>query len=317
MEKLADKTIFIVGGSGGLGVEIARAPAGQGAHITIFGRRQGPLDEAKKTILASRLHATQETNAVSADMSDASEVDIAFKSQPQMADALYCVAGGTVNELGFLADIDASNLEGCMRNNYFTAAHSAMSMWKAWIDDDKNKDRKVGARQLRQVVFINSAGAFVGLPGYITYAPSKCAVRALADTLRMEALRYSGASSTYTVHCAFPSNFITETFFREQEKKPALTKELEGTTGSNEDLQKRFPSEDKVALGIINAVAKGEFAICEDSLETALLFSNMIGPSPKRGFGILDSLLSILVGLFIWPVVRRRWDSRCKKDSLV
>lgn len=144
---------------------------------------------------------------------------------------------------------------------------------------------------------------------------SKTAVRALADTLRMEALRYSCSASTYTVHSAFPSNFITDTFLQEQEKKPLLTKRIEGTTGSVEELQKKYPSAEKVAAQIVAAVARGDFVICEDSFDSVLLFSNMIGPSPKRGLGIVDSFLAILVGLIVWPIVRRRWDALCRQDG--
>lgn len=45
-----------------------------GAHITIFARRQGPLDEAKDEILAARLNEDQDVNAVSLDLADASKV---------------------------------------------------------------------------------------------------------------------------------------------------------------------------------------------------------------------------------------------------
>lgn len=138
----------------------------------------------------------------------------------------------------------------------------------------------------------------------------------MADTLRMEVLRLSGPTSKYTIHCAFPSNFISPAFFEEQELKPELTKRLEGTTGSMAELEKRFPSAESVALGIITGVARGDFALCDDSIESSLLFANMIGPSPKRCLGVRDSFLAIVIGLFVWPVFRRRWDKLCKKEGI-
>ena len=140
-------------------------------------------------------------------------------------------------------------------------------------------------------------------------------MRALADTLRMEALRLSGPNSTYTIHCAFPSNFITGAFLKEQANKPKLTKEIEGTTGTIAELEKKLPSVVKVAEGIVAGVRKGDFAICNDSTEAAVLFTNMIGPSPKRGLGIFDSISATIVGLMVWPVLRRLWDKRCKQDG--
>ena len=141
-------------------------------------------------------------------------------------------------------------------------------------------------------------------------------MRGLADTLRMEALRLSGPASTYTVHCAFPSNFISPALLEEQKSKPELTKRMEGTTGSMAELEQRFPSAEEVAQGIIAGVERGDFALCDDSMESGLLFANMIGPSPKRGLGVLDSVLATVVGLFVWPVFRRRWDKMCKQDGI-
>lgn len=220
-----------------------------------------------------------------------------------------------------------------MRNNYFTAAYAAQSILKIWTEDDKTTE--TSNPRLRQIVFINSAAAFLGMPGYVAYTcklgatrgrhqegrsltsrkASKCAVRGLADTLRMEALRLSGPASVYTIHCAFPSNFISPAFLEEQKSKPELTKRMEGTMGSMAEMEQRFPSAEKVARGIIAGVERGDFALCDDSTESGMLFANMIGPSPKRGLGVLDSLLATLVGLFIWPVLRRRWDKLCRDDG--
>lgn len=81
------------------------------------------------------------------------------------------------------------------------------------------------------------------------------------------------------------------------------------------ELEKKFPSSEKVALGIIARVDKGDFIICEDSLAASLLFTNMTGLSPKRGFGIVDSLMTVVMGWFVVPILRRRWESMCREDS--
>lgn len=130
----------------------------------------------------------------------------------------------------------------------------------------------------------------------------------------MEALRYCCPASTYTVHCAFPSNFISDSFLIEQNLKPDLTKELEGTNGPIEELHQRFPPAAKVASQIIAAVEKGEFAICEDSIDSALLFANMVGPSPKRGLGIVDTLFGVFMNWIYWPYLRRQWEDICRRD---
>lgn len=60
---------------------------------------------------------------------------------------------------------------------------------------------------------------------------AKFAQRGLADTLRLEALRYSNRKAAYSVQCIFAHNFVTDTFLEEQKLKPALTKRIEGTDG--------------------------------------------------------------------------------------
>ncbi|KAI1087108.1 hypothetical protein F5B19DRAFT_476765 [Rostrohypoxylon terebratum] len=41
----------------------------------------------------------------------------------------------------------------------------------------------------------------------------------------------------------------------------------------------------------------------------------MTGPSPKRGLGIVDSIMGLLVGWIVWPVLGRRGESMCRQDG--
>lgn len=95
------------------------------------------------------------------------QLDAIFRSQARLPDVLYCVAGGTSTEIGFFTDIDAGKLESCIRNNYFTAAYAAHSIFKMWTEDDKKAETP--SPRIRRIVFINSAAAFAGIPGYAAY----------------------------------------------------------------------------------------------------------------------------------------------------
>lgn len=228
-----------------------------------------------------------------------------------------------------------------MKNNYYATAYAAKAMLDIWTENDKKStgigipERTAGPNN-RKIIFINSAAAFLGLPGSVAYTrkliiyisirvgffylhhskAAKSAVRALADTLRFEVLRHNSPNTTYTIHIAFPADFISPGFVLEQDTKPELTKRIQGTdVATFSDLEKKFPSSEKVALGIIGRVDKGDFVICEDSLATSLLFTNMIGFSPKRGLGIVDSLMSVVVGCLVVPFLRRRWDRMCREDG--
>lgn len=145
---------------------------------------------------------------------------------------------------------------------------------------------------------------------------SKCVVRGLTNTLRMEAFRLSDSISTYTIHCAFLSNFISSAFLEKQKRKPELIISIEDTTGSMTEWEKRFPSAEKVAQETIVNMMRDDFALCDDSMKSRLHFANMIDSSSKSEFDIRDSLLTTAIGQLIWLICRRCWDKMCKKDKI-
>ncbi|SMY28579.1 unnamed protein product [Zymoseptoria tritici ST99CH_1A5] len=313
---LYGKTAFITGGSGGLGKAIAQELAARGAHIALFARREGPLEQAKHEIAAACGSATQEISAVSVDLGNAVEVDEAFRGQSRVPDLLYCTAGGNHAENGFFADIPTTALQSCMSNNYFSSAFAAKSVLGIWTEDDKRCSNVVGlVRRERKIVFISSAAAFACLPGSAAYSPAKCAQRALADTLRIELLRECCPQSQYSMHCAFPADFVSPGFIEEQKTKTLLTKQMQGLDKPLAELMTSFPSSEKVATLVIAAVDRGDFIICEDSLSASALFTAMSGPSPKRGLGIADGLLSIIVNWIAWPYLRRKWQGMTKRSG--
>ncbi|KIL92307.1 short chain dehydrogenase reductase family [Fusarium avenaceum] len=310
-------TVFIAGGSTGLGKELALALARRGSHVTIFARRQQQLDETREEVLSARKSDSQEIRTQSLDLTDPSKIQSAFTAQPRLPDILYCVAGGTTNELGFLVDIEPADVQRCMTNNYLTSAYPAQAMLKLWIEDDKRSKpvtRQKNSSRRRQLVFVSSAAALVAFPGYVAYTPAKCAVRALADTLRCELKRYSGPMTRYSVHISFPSNFISPSFMDEIKNKPELTKQLEGTTAPMSELMQKLHSSKQVASYIVKKVDKGDFVICSE-YEAKLLFAGMAGTSPKRGIGFIDSCVST-VSVAAGPILRRWLDAKVVKDSI-
>ncbi|KAJ5184841.1 short chain dehydrogenase/reductase family oxidoreductase [Penicillium cf. griseofulvum] len=308
------QTIFIGGGSKGLGYELAASLLkAHAAHIVIFARDQKQLDIAK-TSLEKLAQRDQLIETRSADLSDPKQIHDAFSAFPE-PDYLFCVVGGATVELGYLIDKDPEHIRSCMNTNYFTAVFMAQAMLRIWVDaQGGSKGGCDGKPRTRHLVFTCSIAAFVGVPGYIAYTPTKCAVRGVADTLRQEVLRYNTAAVNYKIHCAFPGNFVTPSFIEEQKHKPELTKRIEGTDKAIHELVKKIPSPTEVAKRILSGVARDEYALWHD-FESSLLLSNMLGPTPKRGFGIVDSLLMVLAWI-VWPFVRRQHDELCRKDSM-
>lgn len=218
-------------------------------------------------------------------------------------DHLFSCAGGTSPEqIGFLADMKPDGLISCLEVNYYAAIFIAQTVLKQWVS-------KAPKSYTRHIVFVSSAAAFVSIPGYIAYTPTKVAIRAFADTLRQELLLYGG-KDVYQVHCAYPGTFVSESFLAEAATKPELTKIMEGSAMPLEKLIEKTESAQSVAKKILKGIQGGDFFITTD-LEGSLLLNNMRGPSP-RDHVFLDLLLAFLA-LIVWPFVRRDFDSKTVK----
>ena len=217
-------------------------------------------------------------------------------------DIILCVAGGSnPSQIGFLADLSPEGITSCLESNYYSAVFITQVCLQLWIQNPQ-LDRT------RHIVFVSSAAAFVGLPGYIAYTPPKAAIRAFADTLRQELLLYGG-KDIYQVHSAFPGTFITDSFLAEQASKPEITKIMEGSNISDKRIQDETPSALAIAKKILAGLDKGYFSITTD-WESALILNNMRGPSPRDNV-ILDVLLAV-IAFFVWPFVRRDFDRKTR-----
>lgn len=135
--------------------------------------------------------------------------------------------------------------------------------------------------------------------------------------MRLEVMRYSGPKSLYVVQCVFVHNFITPSLLEELEHKPGLTKRIEETDGDLADLEKRFPYPQQIARDVVAAVERShDFAVMDRQLVPQLLWANMIGSSPKRGWGIFDSIMAFLASFIVFPFVRRDIERQCREDNV-
>ena len=92
-------------------------------------------------------------------------------SQPQLPDVLYCVAGGTPNECGYLIDLEPEVFERVMNNNYYSSLYPAQATLKMWTEDDKNAQVPPSPKR-RQIIFVNSVASLAPIPGYLAYSGS-------------------------------------------------------------------------------------------------------------------------------------------------
>lgn len=226
-------------------------------------------------------------------------------SLEQPPHALFCVAGGTAEEIGFFADISPEAIASCMTKNYVSSAYIAQAVLKHWISPTL-KHNPEDTTSSRHLIFTASTAALVSVPGYAAYAPTKAAIRSLADTLRQEVLMYRSVCPI-KIHCSFPGTIYTESFFQEQKLKPRLCKQIEGTMDDKGGMTAA-----EVARLTLQGLDKGQFFITPD-LQTRVLLNNMRGPSPRE-YAIFDWIMG-LVGSLVWPILRIYFDQMARNGG--
>lgn len=160
------RSVFVTGGSSGLGLEIARVHARRGDRVAILARGRDRLDAAATALRAEG--ATIDVHAV--DVRDASAVGEAlreFAAKRGPVDRLYANAGRS----------DAPERDGAFdRETFETNVYGVVNAAEAWLGTAPPRGAGAG--------IIASFSAFRGLPGIPAYGASKAAVTVYAESLR-------------------------------------------------------------------------------------------------------------------------------------
>jgi 3-dehydrosphinganine reductase len=240
---------FITGGSSGIGLELARALAKRGHPIALFARNAGRLEDAVRVLKAEVPDAM--ILAFPTDVGDRAQVTQAVQTAiSHLGAPAWAIANAGFAEPGeFLSQaLDAHEMQ--MRTNYMGALYFAHAVAPAMAAQDSNPGGKL--------VFVSSGAAFFGIYGYSAYAPSKFALRGLAEVLRVE-LKPRNISVTL----AYPPDTETPSLAAEAATKPAATREITASGGV-------WSAADVAAL-IIKRAAKGRFTVAPGAQMRALL----------------------------------------------
>lgn len=168
----AGRSVVITGGSRGLGLELARCFAGEGAHLTLIARDEEELKRAKHT-LQSR---DADVQTIPCDVGEEEEAHRAVErilERRGRIDVLINNAGViVVSPLTHIAREDVEEAMDIHLWGPFDLARAVLPAMK----------RQGGGR----IVNISSIGGLVAVPHLLPYSASKFALTGLSDGMRAE-----------------------------------------------------------------------------------------------------------------------------------
>ncbi len=244
--QLTDRHVLITGGSSGIGKALACRAAAAGARVSLIARDPAKLAAARTEIMTAA-PAAKPICLVPADVADNSAVLAALATAVQAngpVDVLITSAG--VAHPGYFEELPLETFERTMAVNYFGTLYPIKAVVPA-----------MRARRSGAIVIISSGAGLYGFFGYTAYAPSKFALRGLAEALRAEL-----KAADVQVTIVYPPDTDTPQLAEENRTKPAETKAI--TAGGG------LWSADEVARVTLEGVAHGKFAITPGLPVTAL-----------------------------------------------
>jgi short-subunit dehydrogenase len=168
-----NKNVLIVGGSRGLGLEIARQMLELKAKIILVARDAQELERAKEML------GSENVFTVVSDISDKTQIENAIstiKSKHGYIDVLINCAGEI--KVGSLDSMTIDDYEYAMKVHYWGPLYSMLAVLPAM------RSRKSG-----RIVNISSIGGKVSIPHLLPYCASKHALVGLSDGMRNELLK--------------------------------------------------------------------------------------------------------------------------------
>ncbi len=263
-----NKTVFVTGGSSGIGLALGRLLAAQGAHVWLIARRREGLEAALEQVKAAAIRPEQRFGMVSADLSVPEQAFSAVEQvegQASVPDVVINSAGAA--HPGYLQDLSLEIFRQMMAVNYFGTLYVTKAVLPGMM-----------ARRSGHIINISSAAGFIGVFGYSAYGASKFAVTGFSEILRAEMKRYG-----IRVSVVFPPDTETPQLDYENQFKPPETKAISGTA--------KAMKPEQVAQSILRQAAKGRFLIFP-ALDVQLIYWLNTRLPKSWVFAVLDAMAS-------------------------
>jgi 3-oxoacyl-[acyl-carrier protein] reductase len=218
MFKLTGKNALVTGATGGIGSEIAKALASQGAKVVLSSTKEEKLQE-----LAAEIGG--DVKYVACNLSDAAAVDALFDKAEELVgqiDILVCNAG-----------ITKDNLILRMKDDDFN--HVLDVNLKSTFILNRNAIKKMMRRKYGRIINIASVVGVTGNPGQCNYVASKAGMIGMSKSLAQEV-----ATRGITINCVAPG-FIQSPMtdiLNDAQREVILNKIPAGKMGESSDIAK-------------------------------------------------------------------------------
>ena len=217
MFDLTGMTALVTGASGGIGSEIAKALAAQGARLAVSGSNADKLEAFRATLNGDHV-------ALPCNLSDAAAVDALV---PQAVEAL----GGKLDILVNNAGVTRDNLAMRMKDDEWDSVirvnlEAAFRLMRAAA-------KPMMKARFGRMISVTSIVGVTGNPGQANYAASKAGLIGMSKSMAQEL-----ASRGITVNCVAPG-FITSPMtdaLPEAQKAALTTKIPAGRLGEGADI---------------------------------------------------------------------------------
>mgnify|MGYP003466130895 FL=1 len=259
MLNFRNQTIVITGGSSGLGLELARHLAKEGARLTLIARDRDRLERAAQELRAQPGGATVRIESL--DIRDEAAVQACMQ---RIADAdgridMLINSAGILRE-GRIESLPLTDFREVMEINFFgllIATRAALPYLKA---------------SHGRLVNIASVAGLTGVFGYTPYCSSKHALVGLT-----ESLRYELAPMGITVHLVCPGEFDSP-----------MTDELDASrTPENRAHTQTIPkaSVESIAEATLAGIRSDRFLIVPGRMTRTVAFALRHFPALTRALG--------------------------------
>lgn len=236
MEYYKNKTIFIVGGSSGIGFALARELTKHDAKVCIFARDLQKLEKAKTTILSDNPNANIEYQIL--DVLDEKSIAEGFSEQINLLGLPQIL----INSAGFarpnyFENIQKDDFKSLIELNLIGARNIAFAILPYF------KQAKLG-----HLINISSVAGFLGVFGYTDYCASKFALVGFSEALQQEVLKFN-----IKISVIYPPDTDTEGFAEEAKTKPLETQAISAGNA--------LVSPEKLAKKVVKLLPKQKFHI--------------------------------------------------------